>query len=227
MWLLAVASLLILASIAMLGFYAPIERTMGVIQKIFYFHVSSAMASFLGFGIVFVASIAYLVKRDIRSNLLGYASAKVGLLFCTLVFITGPLWAKAAWGVWWTWDPRLTTTMVLWFMYLAYLILHSSIEDEGARARFCAVYGIIAFIDVPIVYLSVRLWRSVHPAVFKVGESSLHPRMLHTFLVTLAGFISLAVTLIIIAYRQEVLVRRLRNIEERMASRRDEPNMIP
>ncbi len=180
-----------LAAIIMIFFYAPLEKQMGIVQKIFYFHVPIAWSTFLAFFFVFVNSILFLWKRDRSYDLMAHASAEVGVIFCTLVLITGPIWGKPAWGAWWTWDNRLTTTLILWLIYIAYLMLRQYGGEEGQLSRFCAVLGIVGFLDVPLIYLSVKWWRSQHPPHFFVLREetgpSLDPMMLVTFQVSLVA----------------------------------------
>ena len=146
----------------MVFFYVPPEKTRGVVQRIFYFHVSSAWITVLAFFLVMVASIGYLISGKKRWDTLAHASAEIGTLFCTLVLITGILWAKPVWNTWWTWDTRLTTILLLWLIYLGYLIVRTYTEGERS-AKYMAVFGIIAFIDVPVVvYLSFRWWQIRH-----------------------------------------------------------------
>ncbi len=145
-------------------FYAPVEKTMGLVQKIFYIHLPAAFLAYLGFFITFIASILYLYKRDPKWDATAFCSAEIGVIFCTIVLITGPIWAKSVWNVWWTWDPRLTTTLLLWFIYISYLMLRG-VVGENQRANFSAVFGIIGFVNVPITFLAIRLWRSIHPVL--------------------------------------------------------------
>lgn len=160
-----------------------------VAQKIFYFHVPSAWLGFLAFFIVFVASVAYLWKRKRQYELIAVASAEIGVLFITLVLITGPIWAKPVWGIWWTWDARLTSSLILWLIYIAYLMLRRYLPDGSKRANLSAVVGIIGFIDVPIVYYSIRWWETQHPkAVMASGDGSLAGPMFFTFMFSLATF---------------------------------------
>ncbi|NIS71294.1 MAG: cytochrome C assembly protein [Proteobacteria bacterium] len=167
--------------------YAPIEKTMGMIQKIFYFHVSSAFLSFFAFFIVFVASILYLYRRDRKWDILAHSSAEIGVIFCTLVLITGPIWAKPVWNVWWTWDPRLTTTLILWFIYVTYLMLRK-MTGEGHKEAFAAVFGIAGFINVPITFFAIRIWRTIHPIVIRSSGISITSPMLYTLIITLLAF---------------------------------------
>ena len=151
-------------------FFAPEDEVQGVVQRIFYVHVASAWIAAVAFFVVFVGSIAYLVKRDLRWDGLAGASADVGLLFTTVVLVTGMLWGKAIWGVFWTWEPRLTSVLVLWLLYLAYVAIRAYVPERTRKARFAAVLGIVAFLDVPIVYLSVMWWRTLHPQTVIITE---------------------------------------------------------
>lgn len=186
----ALVSLAILAAIFMIGFYAPVEREQGVVQKIFYFHVPSAWVAFLAFFFVFVFSFRYLTSREKRWDNRASAAAEVGVLFCTLVLLTGPIWARPVWGIWWTWDARLTLTLVLWLIYVAYLSLRHYTVGEEKRATLSAILGIIGFIDVPLVYFAIRWWRTQHPQPLIAGSagSGLDPRMSATLWVCVAAF---------------------------------------
>ena len=196
--LLVVSALLMLAALYMVFIYAPTEAEMGNVQRIFYFHVPLAWIAFLAFLVVFIASILYLWKRDKRWDFIASSSAEVGLVFTTLFLITGSIWAKSWWGVWWTWDSRLTSSLVLWLIYLAYFIVRSYIAEDQRRARFAAVVGIIGFIDVPIVALAITLWRTQHPGPI-IFEGGLSPEMVGTLLVSIAAFTTLYSLLL--AYR--------------------------
>ena len=177
--------LLLLSGVSMVGalylvfLYAPTDRNLGISQRIFYFHVSMAWVGFLAFFWVLVGSVGYLWKRSQKMDRLAYSSAEIGVVFTTLMLITGVLWAKPSWGVWWTWDPKLTTSLILWLLYVAYLMLRAYSPRGDQGARFAAVLGIIGFVDVPIIYLSVVWWRTVHPPVVlgPVAEGSLDPSM--------------------------------------------------
>jgi heme exporter protein C len=181
----------VMIAIYMIFYYAPIEKKMGIVQKIFYFHVPIAWSTFLAFFFVFLNSVMFLWKRDRSYDIMAHASAEVGIVFCTLVLITGPLWGKPAWGAWWTWDSRLTTTLILWLIYVAYLMLRQYGGEEGQLARFSAVLGIIGFFDVPLIYLSVKWWRTQHPPQFLLVKSqsgpTLAPEMFQTLMVSLAA----------------------------------------
>ena len=165
--------------------YAPKEATMGDVQRIFYFHVGAAWTALLAFFVVLLGGLAYLRTRDRRWDALALSSAEIGVVFTTLTLATGSIWAKPAWGAWWTWDPRLTTTTVLWLIYVSYLILRSTIDEPERRARFAAVVGIVGFVDVPIVFLSIRLWRTIHPVLVESEGFEMAPGMVHALLVAL------------------------------------------
>lgn len=165
--------------------YAPKEATMGHVQRIFYFHVGAAWTAFLAFFVVFLGGIAYLRTRDRRWDALALSSAEIGVVFTTIALAMGSIWAKPAWGAWWTWDPRLTTTTVLWLIFVSYLILRGTIDEPDRRARFAAVVGIVGFVDVPIVFLSIRLWRTIHPVLVKSEGFDMAPEMVQTLLAAL------------------------------------------
>ena len=169
--LFVVTAAMMLLVLYLIFIWVPTERNLGVSQRIFYFHVPIAWVAFLAFFIVLVGSVGYLWKRTSKWDQLAYSAAEIGVLFTTLMLITGILWAKPVWGVWWTWDPRLTTSLILWLIYVAYLMLRSYSPRGDQGARYAAVLGIIGFIDVPIVYLSIVWWRTVHPQVL-VGPAA-------------------------------------------------------
>ena len=173
--------------------FAPMEETMGNVQRIFYFHVPSAWIAALAFAVVFAASIVFLAKKDLFWDRLAYVSAEIGIIFCSMVLITGPLWAKPVWGVYWPWDARITSFLILWLIFIGYLMLREYTTDAFKRASLSAVVGIIGFLNVPIVYFSIRLWRTLHPQpVIGGGQGSgLHPDMKFAFFLALASFTAL------------------------------------
>ena len=175
----AVAILLVIAAAYAAFYVAPEERTMGLIQRIFYFHVGSAWAGLLAFFVCFIGNLMYVWKREPKYDWLGVAGAEVGLVFTTVVLITGPIWAHPVWGIWWTWDARLTSTFVLWLLYVSYLLLRTLVEEPGRRALLSALFGIFAFIDVPLVFGAIRWWRTQHPSPVIMGGpgSGLDPTM--------------------------------------------------
>lgn len=158
-------------------YYAPVEASLGLIQKIFYMHLPLAWWGLISFFLVFLASIGYLITKKTQWDNLCAAAAEIGLLFASLTLFTGMIWAKNSWGTWWTWDPRLTTTLIMCFIYAAYLIFrHLDLPPDRSRL-ISAVLGIIAFLDVPFVFLSARLFRSIHPAVFVREGGGMEPEM--------------------------------------------------
>jgi heme exporter protein C len=181
---------LMLAAIYAVFVYAPTEATMGEVQRIFYFHVSSAWTSFLAIFFVFLYSVLSLLKGSRYWDIRAASAAEVGAVFCSLVLITGPIWAKPVWGIWWTWDARLTSFFVLWLIYMGYLMLRRLVESPEQRAKLAAVFGILGAVDVPIVYMANRWWRTQHPQpVMGGGESSgLDPAMRTALFITLAAF---------------------------------------
>ncbi len=188
--LLGVSTVLMLAALYMVFIFAPTDIETKNIQRIFYFHVPLAWIAFLAFFIVFGSSIMYLWKRDKKWDVLASSSAEVGLVFTTLFLLTGSIWAKPIWGVWWTWDSRLTSSLILWLIYIAYFIVRSYISEEQRRARFAAIVGIIGFIDVPVIALAITLWRTQHPGPV-IFEGGLVPEMVWTLLVSIAAFTAL------------------------------------
>ena len=201
---LVAAALMVFAGYAAL-YIAPDEKTMHAIQRIFYFHVPCAWVAFAAFGLVAICGIFYLWLGSDTWDDLGYAAAESGMVFCTLVLVTGSIWAKPIWGAWWTWDSRLTTTLILWLLYGGYLMLRAMADDTPEVARFGAVIGIVAALDVPVVILSVRLWRTIHPAVLvtKQGGHGLEdPRMVATLLVCLAAFTAFWAWLLMLRFTQ-------------------------
>jgi heme exporter protein C len=198
----ALAVLVIATALYMALFYAPTERTMGDAQRIFYFHVPSAWVGFLAFFVVFIASVMYLWRRERRWDALAMSAAEIGVIFTTLVLLTGPLWAKKAWGAFWVWDARLTTTLILWMIYIGYLMLRGTADGER-RARFSAVLGIIGFFDVPIIYVSVTIWRTMHPTLLVNDSGGLAPPMVQTLMVALLSFTLLFTFLLIQRVRLE------------------------
>lgn len=188
---IALVALLIVATMYLIFLYAPRERVMGDVQRIFYIHLPLAWNGLLAFAVTFVLSILYLKTRRAGFDRWAAASAEVGLLFTTLMLLTGSLWARAAWGVYWTWEPRLTTAFLLWLMYAFYLILRRYIEDREKMRLLAAVYGIVAFINVPIVFMSIRWWRTLHPVLIKASGFEMEPEMVFVLLVALGSFTAL------------------------------------
>jgi heme exporter protein C len=197
----------------------PNEVTMGVVQRIFYFHVPSAWVAFLAFFLVFLGSVLFLWTRQAVWDTLAHAAAELGVVFCAIVLFTGPIWARPVWGTWWTWEARLTTTLVLELVYVAYLVLRGQAEHRAQEARFAAVLGIVGFLDVPIIYFSVKIWRGHHPIVFKTGGGEgLAPVMLTTFMLCMLTFTLLFALLLIQRFRLGLLRDELADLREREQS---------
>ena len=199
------AVLLMLVSAALIFFYAPEDYLQKEPQRIFYLHVSAAIAAFACFAVVLGASIAYLRTESARADRLARAAALVGVVLTTVTLVMGMLYAKPIWGTFWTWNARLTSTLVLWIVYAGYLLLRRLAEPGRQVARLAAVVGIFGFVDVPIVYFSVTWWRTQHPGPVIVSNA-LPPQMLLTFLVTMACTFFLAAVLVGIRYRIETLM---------------------
>lgn len=186
-WVLVAVGLLIFSQ-SLIWLYAPVEQTLGLVQKIFYLHLPLAWWGFVSFFIVFLASIVYLWKGNLGADQLAEVGAELGVLCSTLVLGSGMLWARASWNTWWTWDPRLTTTLIMWFVYVGYLLLRKAFPPGQRQRRMASVLGIVAFVDVPLVFFSIRLWRSIHPAVLANKGGGMPPEMLQTLLVSIVAW---------------------------------------
>jgi heme exporter protein C len=202
-----------MVSIWMIFLYAPMDAIQGNPQRIFYFHVPMAWLGMLGFVIVAIGGIGYLVKKDERWDWLARASAELGALFITLALVTGSIWGRTIWGTWWTWDARLTTTLILWFIYIGYLMLRSYMGRTSASARAGAVLAIIGIIDVPIIYESVNWWRTLHPTAQVGVQGALPSSVVLTLMVSLTTFTLLYSFLMIQLYqlqRAQAIAQQLR-----------------
>jgi len=210
-------------SMAAIFLYAPTERVQGHVQRIFYLHLPLAWIAYLAFFIVFISSVLYLLKRSDHWDWLAHAAAEVGVVFTTLVLLTGAIWARPVWGTWWSWDARLTTTLVLWFIYVGYLMLRSYVADERRGARYAAVLGIVGFLDVPIIHQSVTWWRTLHPepVVLAAGGPAMPPSMLQSFALSMLGFTLLFLWLLEQRYRLERTRHELQTVRERRAALSD------
>ena len=211
---------LMITALFMVFVWVPTEADQGIVQRIFYFHVACAWVAFAAFGLVAICGILYLWLGQQVFDDLGYAAAETGMVFCTLVLITGSLWAKPIWGAWWTWDSRLTTTFILWLLYGGYLMLRAMGDDTPQIARFGAVIGIVAAADVPVIIVSVRLWRTIHPAVLitrQGGHGLEDPRMVATLLVSLAAFTVLFLWLMMVRVALLRSGARLRDLARAIA----------
>ena len=195
-----IAAVLLAVSLYMMFLVAPTDANLGNVQRVFYLHVPIALMSFLAFFLVFVGSLMYLLKRNSRWDSLALSAGEVGVVFVSLALITGVIWAKPVWNVWWTWEPRLTTTLVLWLIYVGYLMVRAYAPNRPKAATYAAVVGIIGFVDVPIVYYSVQWWRSIHPeqVVGPFAETgSLDSTMYMVLMVSMLAFLFFTVWLVL------------------------------
>jgi len=218
-WFQVPLYLAVLAALYGTFVYAPTEKVMGEVQRIFYFHVGVAFNSFAAFFLVFVGGVLYLLTRRTFWDRLALASVEIGVLFTTIVLTTGPIWAKPVWNTWFPWgDPRVMTTLVLWLIYLSYLILRSSLPEGDKQYRFCAVFGIIGFIDVPIVWMSIRWWRTIHPVVITREGANLEPEMLNVLILAVVACMLLLVVLVLLRTAMHlnslVVARLVQEVEE-------------
>ena len=209
--LLACATVCMLIALYMVFIWSPIEVKMGVVQKIFYIHVSSAWVSFLAFFVVFICSLLVIWKSNELAYYVAGVSAEIGVVFTAIVLTTGPIWARSAWNTWWTWEPRLTTTLILFFMYIGYLLLRQSDGERNKVARFSSAFGLVAFVNVPIVFMAIRWWNSrLHPVVFGDGKNQkgggIEPEMLFTLIVCVVAMTLLYAVLV----RKGVRIARMK-----------------
>lgn len=225
------ASLAVLAAVAtliaywMIFFYVPTERSMGIVQRIFYVHVPSAWVAFLAFGIVALCSAGYLWLRDERLDAIAVSAAELGTVFTTIVLITGPLWGRIAWGAWWVWEPRLTLTLLLWFIYVGYFMVRGATDNVEQGKRFGAVLGIVGAFNIPLIHVSVNWFRSLHPqpVILRPEGPSADPEIVQTLLVSLLGFTLTFFALLLYRYGLE----RLRTQADLARVQRERPRSIP
>jgi heme exporter protein C len=217
-----VTAIMMLIAIGLVFLYAPQERVMGEVQRIFYFHVPSAWLSFTAFVVTALAGAIYLITGRQFWDQVANSSVEVGLVLTTMTIISGSIWARPAWNTWWTWDPRLTTYTIMALIYVAYVMLRQGIEDPQRRARFAAVYGIIGVMSVPLTFFSIRWWRTIHPVIIGNGSASsqggfdMTPHMLQTFLFANLAFMFLYVALLANRVRLERLGARVEELKARL-----------
>ena len=196
-----VSVILFLVALGMVFLFAPLEVTMNYVQKIFYFHIANAWVGMLGFLAAAVAGVVYLVKHDQKWDIIELAAVEISLVFFLIAIITGSIWARPTWGAYWTWEPRLTTAAILEMVYIAYLLLRQGMDDPDRRARFSAVYTLVGSISVPITFMSIRLFRTIHPVVIgtnsaaSTGGFDMTSKMLVTMFFALFTFSVIFVTL--------------------------------
>ena len=204
--------------------YAPREAVMGDVQRVFYFHVASGWVGALSFLVAAAAGVTFLIRGDRRRDAIGLGSVEIGLVFSLATVISGSVWARPIWNTWWTWDPRLVTVSVMILVYLAYLLLRQGIDDPDRRARFAAAYAIVGFLSVPLTFLSIRIFRTIHPIVVGSGDPSamgafdMTPPMLQTFLFSLLTFTVLYVTLLWHRVRMKSLAEMVEQLKMKLLS---------
>lgn len=210
---------LLLVATGLVFLYAPLERVMGEVQRVFYFHVASAWVGLFAFLVTLIAGIVYLRTGNQRWDRIGHASVEIGLLFTIMTAVSGSIWARPAWNTWWTWDPRLTTYTIMALIYVAYLMLRQGLEDPGRRARFAAVYGIVGFISVPITFFAIRIWRTIHPVVVGNGTEgaqggfAMAPTMVVVLVFSVVTFTVLYFCLLANRLRLEQLAERVEHLK--------------
>jgi heme exporter protein C len=207
---LVVVSMFAALYMAFIG--APRERTMGDLQRIFYFHVPAGMVALAAFAVNFAACVGYLARKDKRWDALALSCAEVGVAFMLILMVMGPLWAKPVWFVWWTWSPRLTSSLVLLLLYVAYLLVRNYISDPERKATVASVFGIVAFVDAPIVWFSIRWWRDIHPSPM-IETGGLSPTMRPAFWTCVAAFSLLCTYIVRRRYYLEILKQEVEEIE--------------
>ena len=214
------AALVIFGGYAAL-FIAPDESTMHEVQRIFYMHVGTWSAMYTALGVAFFANVAWLRTRKMKWDWLGVSAVEVTVASCTVGLITGVLWGKPAWGIWWTWDARLTTTFILWLLYISYLLLRGLIEDPQRKATLSAIFGIFASLDAPLVYFSIRLWRTQHPSPVILGgpDSGLDPVMAKVLLLCVVAMTCVAILVLVDRYRLERLRFEFEELRQEVESR--------
>ena len=211
-----ILGLSMIAALYMAFIGAPREKTMGDLQRIFYFHVPIAITGMTAFAVNFFASLMFVIRKNRSWDHLAISAAEIGVMFFSVVLVTGSIWGKAAWFEWWTWSPRLTTSLALWMLYAAYLLIRNYIDDPERRALVSAVFGIIAFVDTPLVWFSIRWWRDVHPSPM-LETGGLSPSMRPAFLVCWVAFQFLLIYLLRRRFPLESIRDELEGIERRVA----------
>jgi heme exporter protein C len=218
-WVLGALLVAMLAALYAIFVWAPTERTMGHVQRIFYVHVPLAWLSYVAFFVVFVCSLGYLWRRDERWDAVARASAEIGVVFTTLFIVSGALWGRPVWGTWWTWDARLTTAAILWFIYVAYLMLRAYVPEVPRAARYAAVLGIVGFLDVPIIHLSVQWWRTLHPepTVVRPDGPQAPPEMVVTLALASLALGLLYLALLLVRTRLERAKDEVRRLQQALS----------
>ncbi|MFN7994204.1 MAG: cytochrome c biogenesis protein CcsA [Bryobacteraceae bacterium] len=204
-----IAAVLLARDLYSIFMQLPDEASQGMIYRIIFFHVPAAITAMLCSAVACVASVLFLVTKNFKHDAVAVASTEVGLAFLAANLVTGSIWGRIIWGIWWTWDARLTSALVCWLLYAGYLMLRRAIEEPTARARIAAVFNIFAFVDVPIVIFSIKWWRTQHPQPVFWGGGSIDPAMKMTALLNLIALILLGIILVLIRLRQEEMQREI------------------
>jgi heme exporter protein C len=206
-WMFMLAVVALASVVVRIIFFTPAEATQGLAQKIYYIHVPSALGAYLALIVAAFMSLVYLWLKDPRADRLAESATEVAFVFTSAVLLTGPLWGKPVWGTWWTWDARLSLTLFLWFLTIAYLVLRGAVDDAGMRARYSAVLAVLAVLLIPFIHLSVYLFRTLHPMpiVLKPERPSLPGEMLLTWALAVLAFLFFSVTLMRARYRLSLL----------------------
>jgi heme exporter protein C len=221
-WPVAVAAVIagFAVSVWMIFIYTSIEPQIGFSQKIFYFHVPSAWIAYMAFAVAAVGSVIYLIKRNVFWDALAFSSIETGMVFTTLVLITGPLWARPAWGAYWVWDARLTTTLILWLIQVTYLLLRAYIDEREKAAKYSAILALLGALDIPLVHYSVVLWRGMHPSVMHSGREGggqgMPPEFTVALMVSLVTFTILFFLLLAVRTRLELARMRLNGVRQQV-----------
>jgi len=210
--LAVLATLLVLTDLYLALLWSPPEAEMGDLVRIMYFHVASAWVAFLAFTVTFVCSLLYFWRRNAVIDLIALSSTEISLVYTTITLVTGSLWARPVWNTWWTWDPRLTTTLILWFLLIGLLLLRGTVTGAERRARFSAVFAIVAFVDVPIIHLSVTLWRSIHPQVITDTGFQMPGSMVITLLFSFLAFMVIYALLLLLRVQAGLLEIRIQKL---------------
>ena len=217
--LIGLAAIGILIALYMALVIAPREATMGDVQRIFYWHVATAWVGFLAFFVTFVASVAYLRTGRRRWDIIALSSVEVGMAYSVIMTITGSIWAKPVWNTWWTWEPRLTSVTIMLLIYASYLLLRRMIDEPARQARFAAVYGIAGFVSVPITFMAVRWWRTIHPVILESEGFNLDSTMLAALIVSVMAFSLFYVVLMVLRSQLETSIDEVAELKMRLEDR--------
>lgn len=211
---LGITAALMVLTLYLIFLYAPVEREMGIVQKIFYLMVPMGWLAILSFLIVFIGSILFLYNKNSKWDVLAHSAASLGILFTALALLTGAIWAKPIWGVWWTWEARLTATLVLFMLYVAYFMVRSFTADESRGAVYSAVIGVVGFVDIPIIALATTLWRGMHPGSI-IFTGGLAPSMLLTLITSIIAFTFFYFLLLVQQISLKNSQNRLKKLQQR------------